>query len=143
MNGDNSWRYMLLFFQLITLIGVTTLNCNNNRVNTLQSGAKIEQSELEAQLANKNLYLDNYTWTVSKTPSVTIIDNQVIDGINIIFLELNDSRTVRLNEAKFSAKENDNVVTVKVKAFCKSYAERVKGRMILTKTSVIDSKISE
>ena len=48
-------------------------------------------------------------------------------------------------QLKFSAKEddrNDNVL-VKMRAFCKSMAEKVKGRMIVTKTSVIDLKISE
>jgi hypothetical protein len=106
------------------------------------SGSKISESELQLQIANKTLYLDNVNWILSKNPEITIVDNQVLDNINVIFYEVKDTKSIKLSEPKFALKENENIL-VKMQAFCKSLAENVKGRMVVTKTSVIDSRISE
>ncbi len=142
MNCHSFWRYVFLGLHSLTLFGVMILVSAKMPNN---SGKKISETELQAQLANKTLYLDNVNWILSKKPDITIIDNQVTDGINVIFYEVKDNKNIRLADPKFSVKENDknDNVLVKMKAFCKSLAENVKGRVIITKTSVIDSMISE
>jgi len=142
MNCHSFWRYVFLGLHSLTFLGVMILvsaKIPNN------SGKKISETELQTQLANKTLYLDNVNWVLSKKPDITIIDNQLTDGINVIFYEVKDNKNIRLADPKFSVKENDknDNVLVKMKAFCKSLAENVKGRVIITKTSVIDSMISE
>ena len=142
MNCHSFWRYVFLGLHSITLLGVMILVSAKMPNN---SGKKISETELQSQLASKTLYLDNVNWVLSKKPDITIIDNQVADGINVVFYEVKDTKNIRLADPKFSLKEgdkNDNVL-VKMKAFCKSLAENVKGRVIITKTSVIDSMISE
>jgi len=142
MNCHSFWRYVFLGFHSLTLLGIMILVSSKMPSN---SGAKISETELQAQLSNKTLYLDTINWNLSKTPKIDIIDSQNVDGVNIVFFEVSDTRNIRLSEPKFSVKEdakNDNVI-VKMKAFCKSFAESVKGRMIVTRTSVIDSIISE
>jgi hypothetical protein len=142
MNCHGFWRYLFLSFHSLTLLGIMILVTAKTPPT---SGPKIDEAELAKQLANKTLYLESINWIVSSNPSVQIIDNQFLDNINIVFFEISDNKSIRLKEPKFSSKENDknDNVIVKMKSFCKSYAERIRGRMIVTKTSVIDSVISE
>lgn len=143
MNCHSFWRYVFLGFHTLTLLGVFILL--TPKTSSLSS-KMITEVELKTQLANKTLYLDNVNWLLSKNPEITIVDNYVTEGINIVFYEVNDNKRIRLADPKFSLKEDDNKIEnvfVKMKAFCKSMTENVKGRMIVTKTSVIDSKISE
>ena len=142
MRFDNFYRYVSLGLSSLTLFGVMILISAKMPNN---SGSKISETELQSQLATKTLYLDNVNWILSKTPEITIVDNQVTDGINVIFYEVKDTKNIRLADPKFSMKEDNKIdnVLVKMRAFCKSLAENVKGRMIVTKTSVIDSRISE
>jgi|GEM_PF-4833876 len=142
MNCHSFWRYVFLCFHLLTIFGIMLVL---SAMSPSSSGARIGEIELKDQLATKTLYSDNVNWILSTNPEITIIDNQIIGGYNVVFYEVKDTKNIKLSEPKFSAKEddrNDNVL-VKMRAFCKSMAEKVKGRMIVTKTSVIDLKISE
>lgn len=139
MNCHSFWRYVFLGLHSLTLFGVMILVSAKMPNN---SGKKISDTEIKSQMVNKTLYLDSVNWVLSKNPDITIVDNQIVDGINVVFYEVKDNKNVRLSNPKFSDKEKENVV-VKMKAFCKSLAENIKGRVIITKTSVIDSTISE
>ena len=139
MNCHSFWRYVFLGLHSLTLLGVMIL-VTAKMPNT--SGAKINQTELQNQIINKTLYFDNFNWTLSDKPEVTIIDSQVTDGINVVFYEVKDNKAVMFSDTKLNLKENKKT-TLKMKAFCKSIVESVRGRMIVTKISVIDSIVSE
>lgn len=142
MNCHSFWRYVFLCSHLLTIFGITLVL---SAMSPSSSGAKIGEIELKDQIATKTLYSDNVNWILSSNPEVTIVDNQIVGGYNVVFYEVKDTKAIKLTNPKFSAKENEknDEILVKMKSFCKSMAEKVKGRMIVTKTSVIDLKISE
>lgn len=146
MDYNRFWNFVFLGCHFLTFLGLVLIISDEKGMKVSQSGAQISKEQIELQIANKTLYLDKYNWIVSSNPTINIVDNQSIEGINIVFYEINDKQSISLKDAKFNATEEDKekgYLTVKMKGFCKSYAEKVKGRMIITKTSVIDSKVYE